>query len=501
MSNAFFDTVNNNYKDRSDVVLRFSAELTYSGPEFLSLVEETSAKLRQVGLRAGDRIALEAFPKPLYIAAVVASLANGAIVVPINPNATIPEVDYIFDDATPKFAIGDGGSFQSAAKDRIYGPKSYVGVGGDLEVPTHCNLLNTENILQRTSPLKLVNSKSEAEIRSFKPIEAPSLIGYTSGTTGKPKGALLSLGNLYSSAKGLVSAWNWTKDDHLLHFLPLYHMHGLGVGLIGSLVAGSKITFLERFSEDLLFESIASEEISMIFGVPTIYERIARDTRLADLNKLRILVSGSAPLPMDLFNRLKGVLGEGPVERYGMTETVMNTSNPFNGERKAGKVGVALNGVSIKIASDGEVLVKGDNVMIGYLGRPSANEEAFTPDGYFKTGDQGEIDEDGYLEIKGRKKDLIISGGFNVYPKEVETELRSFRGIREAAVVGRPSELWGEEVVAFVECSEKVDVSKLRELLKDRLSAYKVPKEIFIVEELPRNNLGKVLYGQIRQSL
>lgn len=489
MPNAFFETIIENYQNRNEVVLQFGENAAFTGPEFLSLVSQSAKMLLEAGLCAGDRIALEAEPDPTYIASVLGAITSGGIVVPINPNATHPEIDYVFGDATPKFAIGAGKAFQSVASGRSYDAKIYQGVGSELVVPGNCTLISFETA--GISSIKTLDNNFE--------IDSPCLIGYTSGTTGKPKGALISLNNLYTSAKGLIKAWRWTNEDHLLHFLPLYHMHGLGVGVFASLVAGSKVTFLERFTEDLLFQSVERKDISMIFGVPTIYERIARDDRLPSLAKLRLMVSGSAPLPTDLFDRIKDTLSEGPVERYGMTETVMNTSNPFIGERKAGKVGMALEGVSVKIAPDGEVLIKGGNVMLGYLGRPTANEEAFAADGYFRTGDQGEIDEDGYLEIKGRKKDLIISGGFNVYPKEVEAEIRTYLGIKEAAVVGRPSELWGEEVVAFVECSDPVDTAELRNFLKKRLSSYKVPKEVFVVETLPRNNLGKILYSKIRK--
>ncbi len=489
MPNAFFERIIENYQNRNEVVLTFGESAAFTGPEFLSLVSQSAEMLLEAGLNAGDRIALEAGPNPTYIASVIGAIAAGAIVVPINPSATHPEVDYVFGDATPKFAIGNGEVFQSVASGRSYAAKTYQGVGSDLAVPSNCTLLSFE-----IAGVSSINS-----IENLCEIDSPCLIGYTSGTTGKPKGALLSLNNLYASAKGLIKAWKWSNTDHLLHFLPLYHMHGLGVGVFASLVADSKITFLERFTEDLLFQSVEQKDISMIFGVPTIYERISRDDRLPSLAKLRLMVSGSAPLPTDLFDRIKDTLSEGPVERYGMTETVMNTSNPFAGERRAGKVGMALEGVSVKIAPDGEVLIKGGNVMLGYLGRPAANDEAFTSDGYFRTGDQGEVDEDGYLEIKGRKKDLIISGGFNVYPKEVEAEIRAYRGIREAAVVGRPSELWGEEVVAFVECSDSIDAVELIDFLRTRLSSYKLPKEVFIVETLPRNNLGKILYSKIRE--
>ncbi|MDA8197121.1 MAG: AMP-binding protein [Actinomycetota bacterium] len=491
MSNEFFDLLTTNYVGRASSVVRFSDSESYNGNDLLSLIAGSSKQLLEAGVNPGDRIAIEAQPTPSYVGSVLGAIALGAIVVPVNPNATLSEMQYCLRDATVRFAIGSGRIFSEATSNLSYDLKSYQGVGSDLHVPNGCTTISVsaEQIRPDEVPIPKLS------------IDAPCLIGYTSGTTGKPKGALLSLRNLYTSAKGLIEAWGWTKEDHLLHFLPLYHMHGLGVGLFASLAAGSKISFLDRFSEDGLFSAIDSGDITMIFGVPTIYERIARDSRLNRLAKLRIFVSGSAPLPTDLFERLRENLGKGPVERYGMTETVMNTSNPAVGTQKPGKVGLPLSGVLVKIADDGEVLIKGDNVMLGYLGRPEATADSFTPEGYFKTGDLGEVDVDGYLEIKGRKKDLIISGGFNVYPKEVEAELRSFSAIRDAAVVGRPSQLWGEEVVAFVECEGTVNTAEVLDFLRKQLSAYKVPKQIFIVDELPRNNMGKVVYAMLRERL
>jgi malonyl-CoA/methylmalonyl-CoA synthetase len=325
--------------------------------------------------------------------------------------------------------------------------------------------------------------------------EDAALLIYTSGTTGRPKGAVLSHGNLLASATAVNLAWRWDPDDRLLLTLPLFHVHGLGVGLNGSLCAGAAVLLRPGFDVDDVARR--SSEASLFFGVPTMYQRLASAGKARALRSLRLLVSGSAPLPAALCVEIAGEAGQLPLERYGMTETVMLTSNPYHGQRKPGTVGFALPGVEVRLAETSEVEVRGPNVIAGYYERPDANAEAFTDDGWFRTGDLGEFDIDGYLTLVGRSKELIITGGYNVYPREVEEALATYPGVQEVAVIGRPSERWGEEVTAVVVAAGPVVADRLRAHAAERLADYKVPKRIEFVDELPRNALGKLLRSEL----
>jgi malonyl-CoA/methylmalonyl-CoA synthetase len=332
----------------------------------------------------------------------------------------------------------------------------------------------------------------------------PALLLYTSGTTGTPKGALLSHGNLLSSARAVALAWRWTPDDRLLLTLPLFHMHGLGVGVNGSLLAGGQLVLRPGFDAADVAERCRGGAVSMFFGVPAMYQRLLAGGEAAALSGLRLIVSGSAPLSESQSDAVAAAAGQRPLERYGMTETVMLTSNPIDGLRKPGHVGLPLPGVNLRLAAGNEVEVSGPNVLAGYdrggsdpAAAEAADAEAFTADGWFRTGDLGEMDADGYLRLVGRSKELIITGGFNVHPREVEEAISRFPGVREAAVVGRPSERWGEAVTAVVVADRPLDPVELREFAAQRLASYKVPKTFEFVQELPRNALGKILRHQL----
>ncbi len=324
----------------------------------------------------------------------------------------------------------------------------------------------------------------------------PAMLCYTSGTTGSPKGAQLTHGNVLSSPEALRLAWRWTPDDRLVLALPLFHMHGLGVGLHGSLLAGASVVLQPRFDPDTVLDAARDEHATLFFGVPTMYERLARSPRARELAGLRLCVSGSAPLPADLHTALATDAGVRVLERYGLTETVMNASNPYDGERRAGTVGFALPGVHIRLGDGDEILVRGPNVFPGYWEQPEATRAAFT-DGWFATGDVGAFDDDGYLHIVGRSKELIISGGFNVYPREVEDVLRGFPGVADVAVVGTPSDEWGEVVTAVVVSDGAVDADALLEYAAGELAPYKRPRVVRFVDEIPRNALGKVLRSEL----
>ncbi|HKP99373.1 MAG TPA: AMP-binding protein, partial [Actinomycetes bacterium] len=331
----------------------------------------------------------------------------------------------------------------------------------------------------------------------------PALLCYTSGTTGAPKGAVLVHGNLLASAEALRLAWRWEPDDRLVLALPLFHIHGLGVGLHGTLLAGASAVLLPRFEAGAVLDAARDHKATLFFGVPTMYTRLAASPRAAELGRLRLCVSGSAPLPPTVFERLADGAGQRVLERYGMTETVMNVSNPYDGERRPGTVGLPLPGVELRLAGgdQGEVLLRGPNVFSGYWGNPAATADAFDPDGWFRTGDLGSFDERGYLRIEGRSKELIITGGFNVYPREVEELLLEHAGVAEAAVVGTPSEEWGEQVTAFVVPVDPAAPPGREELLAfaaERLAGFKRPRVVHYVEALPRNALGKVLKHELR---
>jgi malonyl-CoA/methylmalonyl-CoA synthetase len=326
----------------------------------------------------------------------------------------------------------------------------------------------------------------------------PALICYTSGTTGDPKGAVLTHANVLASAEALRLAWRWGPEDRLVLALPLFHIHGLGVGLHGTLLAGASAVLLPHFEPDAVFAASKRHRATLFFGVPTMYARLASSPRVAELGRMRLCVSGSAPLPPPLFERFLEASRQRILERYGMTETMMNVSNPHDGERRPGTVGFPLPGVDLRLTDTGEILLRGPNVFSGYWRNPAATEAAFD-DGWFRTGDIGEFDADGYLQIVGRAKDLIITGGLNVYPREVEEVLLTHPGVAEVAVVGVPDDEWGEAVTAFViPAGSPPSPADLMAHAAESLAHFKCPRDVHFVAVLPRNALGKILRHELR---
>lgn len=448
--------------------------------EFLARTERVAGRLQGMGLNPGDRVVISG-PSTVDLAvAHVAALRAGLIVVPTNGSYQEPELAHVVTDARPRAALVDHPGWENTLKSLA--PELLV-CPTSMPWPDH-----PPQNLDAVTP------------------DSPAFIGYTSGTTGRPKGAMLSQANLLASVAAVQMAWKWTAQDRLLLCLPMFHMHGLGVGLHGTLLTGGSAVLQQGFDPDEIFAAREKHQATMFFGVPTMYHRLASHPRVADLAQLRLCVSGSAPLAAALNQRLAAEAGVTVLERYGMTETVMLVSNPFDQERRPGAVGFPLPGVDLRLdEASNEILVRGPNVFDGYWERPDANQEAFVadPDGdWFRTGDLGAIDQDGYVSIVGRAKELIISGGFNVYPREVDDALAEHPAIAEVAAAGVPSEEWGEEVVAWVVLAEGAtapSIDEVRAFARETLAAYKLPRRIQVVKSLPRNALGKVMRHELRE--
>lgn len=430
--------------------------------------------LRSEGVAPGDRVLLSAGSSIELVESYVGALRAGAIVVPVHTGYTERELGHVIDDAEPVLAILDEPDrLRGIAADlRVLAP----GAGADGDPST--------DGLDSTGP------------------DDPALLPYTSGTTGRPKGVVLRHRNLVAGAAAVATAWRWTAGDRLVLCLPLFHMHGLGVGIHGTLLTGGSAVILPRFEPDTIFDAAAEHDATMYFGVPTMYARLVDHERVGELGRLRLCVSGSAPLPAELHVALTERTGLRVIERYGMTETVMNISNPFDGDRRPGSVGLPLPGVEARIGGggdEGEIELRGPNVFSEYWARPDATAGAFTDDGWFMTGDVGTRDDDGYWRIVGRSKELIISGGFNVFPREVEDVLVEHPAVDEAAVAGTPDDEWGEIVTAMVVAADgaRIDTDELREFCAERLVNYKRPRLVHVVGDLPRNAMGKLVRPDI----
>jgi malonyl-CoA/methylmalonyl-CoA synthetase len=420
--------------------------------------------LRGAGIETGDRVAIYAANSPAWVAGYLGVIRGGAVAVMMNPDYHSAEAEHILGDSGPKLVLADAPrreivhrlGFKSTSIE--YMPRGYA------------------------PPMPALNP------------ESPAAILYTSGTTGRPKGALLDHGNFLAQGRGALEVWRWTASDTLVHALPLFHLHGLGMGLHGTLLSGGRAILVPFTPENVVHE--LTHGGTMFFGVPSMYQRLCEwlDEHPADLSHVRVFVCGSAPLPPALFERCARLLGQPPVERYGITEGGIVVTNPYEGPRRPGRVGYPFPGVEVKLGEQGEVLLKGGQVFKGYWRNPEATKEAFTADGFFKTGDVGEIGDDGSLAIRGRLKELIITGGFNVYPREVELVLETHPAVHEVAVAGVPSEKWGEEVTAFVVPSgtQPMNETDLIAFAHERLAAYKCPKRVVLVDKLPRNAMGKV---------
>jgi malonyl-CoA/methylmalonyl-CoA synthetase len=448
-------------------------------------------RLQALGVQKGDRIAAQVEKSPQAVFLYLACLRVGAVYLPLNTGYTLRELDYFFGDAEPRVIVCD------PTKESDTG-----GLAGARAVVT----LDAEGT---GSLMDGAPDGADLEPVACEPDDLAALL-YTSGTTGRSKGAMLTHRNLVSNALALRETWGFTRADVLLHVLPIYHTHGLFVAINTVLLAGARMIFLQRFDPDAVIPALAQATVMM--GVPTYYTRLlARDDFTAQAARpIRVFISGSAPLLEETFAAFESRTGHRILERYGMTETGMNTSNPLHGERRPGTVGLPLPGVEMRVADDdgrplaasevGILEVRGPNVFKGYWRMPEKTAEEFRDDGFFITGDVGVIGEDGYVSIVGRAKDLVISGGLNVYPKEVESLIDGLSGVVESAVIGLPHPDFGEAVAAVVVRQPSATITELDIITATRaeLASFKVPKTVFFVEALPRNSMGKVQKNMLR---
>jgi len=453
-----------------------------------------AAALAARGAGPGERVAVQVDKSPEALLLYLATIRAGAVYLPLNPAYTPAEIEYFLGDAEPAVTVCRPGDEATAGLAARFGSAALT-LGAD-------------------GSGTLGEAAAEAGGFGELPREADDLaaILYTSGTTGRPKGAMLSHGNLVSNAQVLVETWRFSGDDVLIHALPVFHTHGLFVATNVVLLAGARLILLPWFDADAVLRAMPGA--TALMGVPTFYTRLLDHpglTREAAAG-MRLFVSGSAPLLAETHGAFSARTGHAILERYGMTETGMNVSNPYDGERVPGTVGFPLPGVELRIADaetgapvrQGEIGIielKGPNVFRGYWRNPEKTAEEFRDDGYFISGDLGLIDSQGYVHIVGRAKDLIISGGFNVYPKEVESEIDQVEGVRESAVIGLAHPDFGEGVTAVVVPTNgsALHEAEVLEPLSERLAAYKIPKRVFFVDELPRNAMGKVQKSALRE--
>lgn len=458
--------------------------------------------LTTLGVKPGERVCVYADKSPENVFLHLACLRAGLVYQPLNPALRPAELDYYLAHAAPALVVcsEENAPWVSAAAGRF----------GTRQVAT----LNRDG----GGALAAAAAAASGEFAT-RPCAGsePACLLHSSGTTGKPKGIALSHDNVSANLRALTESWGFTAADRLLHALPLFHVHGLFVALGCVFAAGASLHLLDRFDAESVIELLPWATVLM--GVPTFYGRLLAHPRLSQeaCASMRLFISGSAPLSETLFERFQARTGHAILERYGMSETGMNVSNPLHGRRKAGTVGMPLPGVSVKIAGSdgkeaptnavGELQVKGPNVFAGYWRPASAPASAtadgdFTEDGYFRTGDLARRDEDGYIVIAGRLKDLIISGGENIYPKEIEQRLESIDGVAEAAVIGAADADLGERVVAILETERhcSLDEAGVLALLKTQLAGYKLPKQIHFIDALPRNTLGKVRKNALRET-
>ena len=452
--------------------------------------------LKELGLSEGDRVTVQVDKCIEMVYLYLACVRSNIIFHPLNPAYKEKELSYFLDDAKPSLFLSNEETISSIS---------------DLSLEhsiDHLFVLNNDG----SGNFSDISTSKDNYITVACSDDDIAALLYSSGTTGKPKGIMLSHGNISSNAESLVKAWGFQESDCLLHALPIYHVHGLFVALGCVFMTGAKLKWLESFDADVVLKSIP--ECTVMMGVPTYYTRLLKrdllDSKLTE--GIRLFISGSAPLLEETFNEFNQRTNHQILERYGMTETNMNTSNPLKGNRKPGTVGLPLEDVKVRVVDEennelsqgeiGNLQIKGPNVFKGYWEMPEKTKEDFSKDGFFNTGDKGLIDEGGYVSIIGRSKDMIISGGLNVYPKEIESLIDKIDGVLESAVIGLSDEDLGEKVVAVIvsEESKTLDEKKVISEIKDQLAGFKAPKEVKFIDQLPRNAMGKVQKNILRET-
>ncbi len=478
-----------------EACLRFEGEaLTYS--LLLDRVSAFAAALQTWGLERGDRVALFLGNHPDFLVAHLGTHLAGGVTVPVNKSYRKGELRHVFEDAGVRLCVTDAEARPELEQ-----------VRGDLTT--------LQKIVERGEEFdSFVREAGTREVRMPRADDL-AVIAYTSGTTGRSKGAMLLHRNLLANARAICEAWDWTGQDRLLLTLPLFHTHGLMVGLHGTLIAGASVDLRRAFDAAETYDALLTGDFTMFFGVPTMYTRLLREAerRTEKPPPLRLYVSGSAPLSPQAFEEFESRFGQRLLERYGMTETGMNLTNPYDGERRPGTVGAPFPGQEARVVDlktgdalpaeeVGEIEVRGPHVFAGYWERPEATAESFDEGGWFRTGDLGSVSEDGYFEISGRRKELIISGGYNVYPREVEERIEGCPGVADVAVVGLPDEEYGERVAAaVVRDDDALTAEDVVAFCREELAGYKKPREVTFVRSLPRNALGKVLKHEVREQL
>ncbi|MGR3711586.1 MAG: malonate--CoA ligase [Shimia sp.] len=496
MTNTLFDALFAPHVGNPATFLECDDGTTLTYDAFLKRAAQLAHVLVETGVQPGDRVLVQAPKLSDIIALYAAAVQAGAIYLPLNTAYTQAELDYFMQDADPSLIVcnsKDETTVRALAKTRGTAVLTLGGAAGSLS--------------------RAADDKStEFTAVERGPDDLAALL-YTSGTTGRSKGAMLSHNNLLSNAIALTDLWEITSDDRLIHALPIFHTHGLFVAMNTSLLAGAKVRFCEAFDLEVILHELPQS--TLLMGVPTFYTRILADTRFTKdlVDNMRVFVSGSAPLLAETHREFEDRTGHRILERYGMTETNMITSNPLNGERLAGTVGYPLSGTEVVISDPdtgasqpfgeiGMIEVRGDNVFQGYWNMPEKTAEELRETGFFLTGDLGIQTEDGRVSIVGRSKDLIISGGYNIYPKEIEDVLNDLPDVVESAVFGVPNPDFGESVVAAIvaETDGTLSIEAVKESVQSKLARFKHPREYLLLEALPRNTMGKVQKNVLRET-
>lgn len=497
MNANLFSRLFDDLQDAQKTAIETSSGERISYGDLIAMSGRIANHLVARGVKTGDRVAVQAEKSVPALVLYLATVRAGAIYLPLNTAYTLNELEYFITDAEPSLVVCD--------------PSKAEGIA---TIAAKVNAkVDTLDPAGKGSLMDGANAQAPEFVTVERGNDDLAAILYTSGTTGRSKGAMLSHDNLASNSLTLVDYWRFTPDDVLIHALPIYHTHGLFVASNVTLFARASMIFLEKFDAAQVLGLM--NRATALMGVPTFYVRLLQQAGLTkDATKhMRVFISGSAPLLADTHREWTARTGHGILERYGMTETNMNTSNPYDGDRVPGAVGHPLPGVSARITDPdtgkelgretiGMIEVKGPNVFQGYWRMPEKTKAEFRDDGFFITGDLGKIDARGYVHILGRGKDLVISGGFNVYPKEVEEEIDAMPGVVESAVIGVPHSDFGEGVTAVVvrEKGASLDEATVMKALEERLAKFKMPKKVIFVDDLPRNTMGKVQKNVLRDT-